>query len=466
MRDGSVQHATQPITDLLIMEKYIDSALVEAIPLSHTPNTLTCSEYPKDESTTVPSSSTNNVDYYPGKIIQVSSLMRDFPNIQPSPVDNDKVVEFPNLHSLVREKLDELKSFKVHDDIAEYELIHRVHDNLGLIDPHPIDYAYRPVLASSFYHEIPPQRPYYQPFHIFSPHLHNNPMNILDESVKWLSNSHSRPRYRRDYYEDAESKYERVGNTAFAGGSHGEVWRARRRCNQVIRYECGRTGDTGTTNSQSLCDDKTELIMKRLKVEHGFDILEAGMREVYFGQLLLDHSHLFTHYLDHFFHEAFHGGEPELWLVFENAGVSLRSLLYTPLETENFFLYRQSDFWRQLRMFDRTSTIPSTVDTMDSQPSSLSVFYPYSFMERGDSLETDPDTIIDVPSLEKSRSEDKSRLQKEERTFSFHGAESHRKRHRPKKKGHGNGAFKKILKQILVSTAALHELGIIHRYVS
>jgi hypothetical protein len=57
------------------------------------------------------------------------------------------------------------------------------------------------------------------------------------------------------------------------------------------------------------------------------------LREVYFGELLAreaEASSLVTTYVDHFFREG-KKGQIELWIVFENAGPSLRSFLYTSI---------------------------------------------------------------------------------------------------------------------------------------
>ena len=124
---------------------------------------------------------------------------------------------------------------------------------------------------------------------------------------------HSNKKYdRQSRYENL---YEKVGKHAFAGGSHGEIWRATRRCpaNKID------------------CVDKKEYIIKRLKIELGYSILEAGLREVYFGELLAreaESSNLVTSYVDHFFRKG-NKDQIELWIVFEKAGSSLRSYLYT-----------------------------------------------------------------------------------------------------------------------------------------
>lgn len=58
--------------------------------------------------------------------------------------------------------------------------------------------------------------------------------------------------------------YEEDGSRPFAGGSHGEIWRARRRCPMN-----GKAGDSSNETKASFCDDGKDLIVKRLKIEYG-----------------------------------------------------------------------------------------------------------------------------------------------------------------------------------------------------
>ena len=67
--------------------------------------------------------------------------------------------------------------------------------------------------------------------------------------------------------------YEKDGRRPFAGGSHGEIWRCRRRCPNNA-YDSA--GDTSAHNQTSYCDDERDLIVKRLKIEYGYPVLEAG----------------------------------------------------------------------------------------------------------------------------------------------------------------------------------------------
>ena len=120
--------------------------------------------------------------------------------------------------------------------------------------------------------------------------------------------------------------YEEVGGGAFAGGAFGDIWRARRRCPAAAAREGEGDGDNEEgepeSNEEGRCDGGKELIVKRLRIERGHDMLEAGLREVYFGELLsreAESSGLFTTYVDHFFRGA-EGGRVELWIVYENAG--------------------------------------------------------------------------------------------------------------------------------------------------
>ena len=158
-----------------------------------------------------------------------------------------------------------------------------------------------------------------------------NPNDGIPES----SGSHSY-NYHGEQSSYQSNIYEEDGTSAFAGGSHGEIWKARRRCPANVG------GDNFTSGkASSRCDDGKDLIVKRLKIEYGYAILEAGLREVYFGELLAreaESSSLFTNYIDHFFREGAKG-QIELWIVFENAGPSLRSFLYTPVDTGGYVVF-------------------------------------------------------------------------------------------------------------------------------
>ena len=155
-----------------------------------------------------------------------------------------------------------------------------------------------------------------------------------------------------------------MSDTAFAGGSHGEVWRGRRLCREDSSGGWGMgTGATGKLFGDPSCRLGQTLIFKRLKVEQGYRLLEAGLREVYLGKLLAEDptaDGMFTTYVNHFFREVpkkstvsdpWTEGENdlELWIVFEDAGPSIRSYLYSPVSTGSFLVYQHSDFWTKLR---------------------------------------------------------------------------------------------------------------------
>lgn len=287
----------------------------------------------------------------------------------------------------------------------QYQLVELVHRSLGNIHLHDQDYAYRPVM-------------------------------LLGSSAAFID-----PWFWREG--GSEFDYARMGQRAFAGGSHGEVWKARRRCNQIVNY--GNEKQSTTSNhfhrsasrkESSSCDDKKELILKRIKVGKDTALMEAGLREVYFGDILSrsDESYyLFTMYVDHFFLQpSFSSTSSELWIVFENAGASLRSYIYTPVNSGGFVVYQHSPLWRQLRM-DFASTA-----TPKSSSSSVEVVIDHgtcSTMKPTESENVVPRNTINWYSGSK------------------------RKPHRVQ----ANDLLKDILKQILRSAAKLHERGIIHR---
>jgi len=216
------------------------------------------------------------------------------------------------------------------DTIIEYQLEKRMKSRLGLVDTHTHDYMYKPVLS------LPDGGD-------------GSTFESGEDEIKRKWRGPSDDSQAPPYHE----RYEWMDDHAFAGGSHGEVWHARRRCPKR-----GRSRRDGGLDS---CNDQRKLIMKRLKVEHGYDLLEAGLREVYFGELLSqakDAEGFFTSYIDHFFREvpaSLRGSSRkrhvELWIVFEDAGPSLRSYIYSPVSSTggDFIVYQHSSFWRRLR---------------------------------------------------------------------------------------------------------------------
>ena len=220
------------------------------------------------------------------------------------------------------------------DSVIEYQLEKRIKSRLGLVDTHTHDYMYKPVLS------LPDG----------SDGTDGGGAPTGDGSKRRWEGPSDDEGQAPPYHE----RYEWMDDHAFAGGSHGEVWHARRRC-----HSGGRS--RRANGELHPCDDQRKLIMKRLKVEHGYDLLEAGLREVYFGEFLArakGAEGLFTEYVDHFFREvpaSLRGSNRkrhvELWIVFEDAGPSLRSYIYSPVTSTggDFVVYQHSSFWRRLR---------------------------------------------------------------------------------------------------------------------
>lgn len=257
------------------------------------------------------------------------------------------------------------KRYDANDEVAQYALIHREFHELGSVDVHRKDFAYHPVELNTFAsdkaqpgwrapyfsgeykaHElesrITPDSEAMQILSTYDPGYSIRTDTDQQVSFRWWSwIDHFNQYFRRHHEFNTEGSlldsgtaiagslnrdkqsaygsnlYESEGKS-FAGGSHGEIWRARRRC-PTKRVDC---------------DDKKDYIVKRLKIELGYDVLEAGLREVYFGELLAREaqaSSLVTTYVDHFFREGGQKGQIELWIVFKDAGPSLRSFLYTSI---------------------------------------------------------------------------------------------------------------------------------------
>lgn len=212
-----------------------------------------------------------------------------------------------------------------------YELLEPLEMKLGdRRVKHIEDYAYSPVIHESNKFSV-------EPFVDHSQEIQQSFLAGWSTSSPWwnlLPWKSTIKKYNNVAVESYRSRY-KLNEEAFAGGSHGEVWRGRRKC---------FVGDLN-------CDPREPLIFKRLKVDSGgFRILEAGLREVYFGNLLrgkdeVYQRHLFTQYDTHFF-----GQNGELWIVFKDAGPSLRSCLYTGTNSGDYVVFTHSWLWTLIRM--------------------------------------------------------------------------------------------------------------------
>lgn len=170
----------------------------------------------------------------------------------------------------------------------------------------------------------------------------------------------------------------------------------------------------------TVCKSSYKSILPML---YRYPILEAGLREVYFGELLgreAESSNMFTTYVDHFFREGAQN-QVELWIVFENAGPSLRSFLYTQVDSGDlgFMVFQHSAFWRRLRR-------------------GIS----------GGRRRNEDESLVSAASI------------------------SHADHYQPpdqKRKGHdedapeGRQLLKEVLRQLITAAAMLHERGIVHR---
>lgn len=310
---------------------------------------------------------------------------------------------------------------------TKYELLEPVELELGMTDRHAVDFAYMPVMSSDVY-----------PTSYFSDDDMNPDDNItietdnsttqdyedtsLVEEVSpnvdqwwqwWIPSRWWKNKIKKDSF---SSNY-RLNNDAFAGGSHGEVWRGRRKCNI---YEQQKQSDS--------CNE--QLIFKRLRVEAGYHTLEAGLREVYFGSLLQGTSiattigarSLFTNYVEHFFGQ---GGE--LWIVFKDAGPSLRSYMYTAKKADDFVIFQHSWFWTLLRMS-------------------------VAKKHRVKSNKTGSEVVAVLNASVNSTSTNSKSHQQEKEQMDIASVV-------------GRELMRSVLRQILESASFLHENDIIHRYV-
>jgi hypothetical protein len=267
---------------------------------------------------------------------------------------------------------------------VSYELEEPLHLELGVTAKHAFDWAYTPVNSSGNSNGDPSSQ---------------DEQGLLEK----ISNSHAWWEWWLPWGDDKQDHYSqyRMKDGAFAGGSHGEVWRGRRRCRK-------------DEQSESYC--KESLIFKLLRVDKGYKILEAGLREVYFGRWLAQqqdvHAKMYTSYVDHFFRERRPGRELELWIVFRDAGPSLRNYLYTGVSTGSYVVFQHSKLWTQLRM---------------------------SLSRRQNSIDDDKSVVPLSDSGDKTGVED-------EKVYLL-----------------GQRLMKMVLRQMIESVAFLHENGVIHR---
>ena len=316
------------------------------------------------------------------------------------PIDIESTI---NVYHKPCQSLQEYSHVNGQVDFNEYQLLEQTHGDLGVIDIYSLDFAYRPV----------------------APPLASLPAR--SSSPSWT-------------YEYSKGfAYEKLGNRAFAGGSHGEVWKARRRCNLIVNVEAMKKENDKSSDKSSevksstkMCDDSSPLIMKRLKVNQGLYFMEAGLREIYFGEILArsDGSEsLFTTLVDHFYRRptTVINAAVELWIVFENAGPSLRSYIYTPVNMGDFVIYQHSDLWRNLRL--------------GIEPNARKDLFSVAIVSGSNGRHNNV----------KDSSENKE------------DGEIHREPKDNLSIEKGRSFFRKILKQILTSAAKLHSWGIVHR---
>jgi hypothetical protein len=284
------------------------------------------------------------------------------------------------------------------------------------------------------------------------------------------------------------SDYDMGTTGAFAGGSNGEVWRGHRVCNsQSQSSSSSSSSSSSNSNSKKKCDDQTQLVLKRLRVERGYLLLEAGLREVYFGKLIQtqmnsdEEQNMFTVYVDHFFREVpkkrriikkalfgvgaglpaashhYHhqqGSDLELWIVYEDAGPSLRSYIYTPTVTDGgFIMYQHSKLWTQLRTFtneEQAYHAKTAKNKDESSSASLSALQVQNLDDHGYD-EPEPLFTSSSSSSSSNNSNKKKKKKKKKRT------NNNRILHI------GRIFMQNTLREILSAAAELHKRGIVHR---
>jgi serine/threonine protein phosphatase PrpC len=339
-----------------------------------------------------------------------------------------------------------------------YQLLEPLHLELGIVPRHYLDYAYRPVIiqeglgggggGGALVNEDPSTTNHDETEEeINNNKAEENKKSEEDSCMALIPEDEERRETCKAVAPEVEhatfssswwkwwfpfaNQFWKTGSTqsdyntaksAFAGGSHGEVWRGRRTCLD--------NSDT----SEHDCNNEKPLILKRLKVERGYRLLEAGLREVYFGNWIRqqqeDGQALYTTYVDHFFRDIprafgrYHQKDMELWIVFEDAGPSIRNYLYAPVSTSGgFIMYQHSPLWTQLRTESRDDI------HRDEEDTSIEVS---TYGDDGD-----------PPSEDSNENKQK---------HTKHGIPNL-----------GREIMRSVLHQILSAAALLHEHGIVHR---
>ena len=143
-----------------------------------------------------------------------------------------------------------------------------------------------------------------------------------------LPANHPSPSHLLDYAYIPPNTYT-PSDRPFASGSNGRVYRA-------------------------TAADGTNVILKQMLLTDP-PIGDAARREIHFGSSLPPHPALVT-YIEHFKN----ADETEVWLVFGDAGDSLRNFLYTAAKTpDETVIYMPSEMWKQMRNLaaDKTFTV-------------------------------------------------------------------------------------------------------------
>ena len=199
------------------------------------------------------------------------------------------------------------------------------------------------------------------------------------------------PTHLIDYAYRPPNKYKEDARP-FNQGSHGEVWRA--------------------------FDKKSggKVVMKKILQHKGYGVVQAGKREIHFGEFLLPHENI-VRFVEHFYL----AGDSQLWLVFGDHGESLRQLMYVsnavPGDGDGSVIYTPSPLWLKIR---------NMASMRGGRPPS----------ERSHSLVTVPVLEGSEPSVGEQRRLDRDRA---------------------------SNIFRKLLHMIISGAAHLERNGVVHR---
>jgi len=101
---------------------------------------------------------------------------------------------------------------------------------------------------------------------------------------------------------DEDMPFDYIMGKRFNKGAHGEVWRA-------VKLSCvAKKQQHDSRDHERDCDgryesDNRRYVLKRMLIEKGAHVLQAGLREIYFGTMFMQGHPKIARYVSHFYRE-------------------------------------------------------------------------------------------------------------------------------------------------------------------